>query len=181
MDTTSNLDTATFGAGCFWCVEADFDLVDGVMSTTSGYTGGQKEFPTYREVARKRTGHREAVSIVFDPQKVTYAQLLEKFWPTIDPTDIRGQFCDKGEPYKTAIFFKDQRQEQLARESKAALERSGKLPKPVATDILPASTFWPAEAEHQDYWRKNPLSYTYYRFGCGRDERLRELWGEPPA
>lgn len=178
---TDGLEVAIFAGGCFWCVEADFDEVPGVVGTLSGYTGGHKEFPTYREVARKTTGHLEAVGIVFDPAKVTYAQLLERFWPSIDPTDARGQFCDRGEPYKTAIFYRNEEQERLARASREALERSGKLKRPIVTEILPAKTFWPAEAPHQNYWRKNPMRYTYYRFGCGRDERLEQLWGKPQA
>ena len=168
---------ATFAGGCFWCVEADFDKVPGVISTTSGYTGGRTPNPTYEQVSAKGTGHAEAVEVVYDPQKVSYEQLLEKFWRSIDPTTRDRQFCDSGSPYRTAIFAHDDAQLAAARASLAALEKSKPFKEPIVTTIERAGPFYPAEAYHQDYYLKNPIRYKYYRTSCGRDARLQELWG----
>ena len=172
---------AIFAGGCFWCVEADFDKVPGVLSTVSGYIGGSVANPTYQQVASKLTGHAEAVEVRYDPQRVSYAQLLEYFWRTIDPTDGNGQFCDKGSPYRSAIFALDDEQLRLARESLRALERRKPFAAAIRTEVLPASTFYPAEDYHQDFYRTNPVRYEYYRFACGREARLQELWGKDAA
>jgi peptide-methionine (S)-S-oxide reductase len=167
---------ATFAGGCFWCMEGPFERMPGVFSVTSGYTGGTKSHPTYEEVSAGITGHRESVEVVYDPRKVTYAQLLDTFWHNIDPTDNSGQFCDHGPQYRSAIFFHDAEQKRLAEESKAALQKRFR----VVTDIVPASQFWPAEEYHQDYYKKNPVRYHFYRFNCGRDQRLEQVWGKAP-
>jgi peptide-methionine (S)-S-oxide reductase len=169
---------ATFAGGCFWCVEADFDKVPGVISTTSGYTGGQVANPSYEQVSSKTTGHAEAVEIVFDPSKVSYAQLVEHFWRTIDPTVKDRQFCDAGPPYRTAIYVHDAEQLAAVRASLAALEKRKPFKDPIVTEVVPAGPFYKAEEYHQDYYLKNPLRYKYYRTSCGRDARLRELWGD---
>jgi peptide-methionine (S)-S-oxide reductase len=169
---------ATFAGGCFWCVEADFDKVAGVKSTTSGYIGGTVANPSYEQVAAKATGHAEAVEIVFDPKIVSYAQLLEHFWRTIDPTTVDRQFCDRGSPYRTAIFAHDEAQLAAARASLAALQKSKPFPEPVVTQIQNAGPFYVAEDYHQDYYLKNPVRYSYYRSSCGRDARLKQLWGD---
>ena len=169
---------AIFAGGCFWCVEADFDKVQGVLSTTSGYIGGNVANPTYQQVAGKSTGHAEAVEIVFDPSKVSYAALLEYFWRTIDPTTKDRQFCDAGSPYRTAIFALDSEQLKAGQASLAALEKSKPFSEPIVTQITPASAFYLAEDYHQDYYKKNPVRYQYYRAGCGRDVRLKQLWGK---
>ena len=169
---------ATFAGGCFWCVESDFDHVPGVTRTVSGYTGGLLKNPTYKQVTYGSTGHREAVQIFFDPKKVTYAQLLEVFWRSVDPTDGRGQFCDRGESYETAIYANTPEQKRLAEESKRKLQEAGILKKPIVTPIHTAGAFYPAEDYHQDYYTKNPLRYRFYRFRCGRDARVKELWGD---
>ncbi len=174
----AKLATATFAGGCFWCMEPPFDKVKGVVSTTSGYIGGTKENPTYEEVSRGSTGHAEALQVVYDPSQVTYAQLLDVFWHNIDPLTPNAQFCDKGSQYRSAIFFHDAEQQRLAEESKQQLEVSGRFKKPIVTEIVAASTFYPAEQYHQDYYQKNPVRYRYYRFSCGRDARLKEVWGE---
>ena len=170
-------ETATFAGGCFWCVESDFDKIPGVLSTTSGYTGGTVAKPTYEQVSAKQTGHAEAVQIVFDPARVSYAQLLEKYWRTIDPTTRDRQFCDGGSPYRTAIFANDEAQLAAARASLAALEKSKPFKEPIVTTLERAGPFYPAEDYHQDYYKKNPLRYQYYRTSCGRDARLKQLWG----
>ena len=172
---------AVFAGGCFWCVESDFDKVDGVISTTSGYIGGTVANPSYEQVSAKRTGHAEAVEIVFDPKRVSYAKLVERFWRTIDPTTPDRQFCDAGTPYRSAIFAVDDSQLQVALASRSALEKSKPFKEPIVTQIVPASTFYPAEEYHQDYYKKNPLRYQYYRNGCGRDARLKQLWGSAAA
>ena len=169
---------AVFAGGCFWCTESDFDKVPGVLSTTSGYIGGHVENPTYEDVSYGKSGHIEAVQVRYDSSKISYAQLLEVFWPTIDPITANAQFCDKGPQYRSAIFYGNPQELALAEASKAALERSGKLPGPVVTEILAATTFYPAEEYHQDYHNKNPIRYAYYRNGCGRDARLEQLWGK---
>ena len=169
---------AIFAGGCFWCMEPPFDKLDGVLSTTSGYTGGAEANPTYRQVASGRTGHREAVRIEYDPKRVDYARLLEVFWRNIDPLDRRGQFCDKGPHYRSAIYALDAEQLAAAEASKAALASGDKLKGEIQTEILPAGAFYPAEEYHQDYYTKNPIRYKYYRGGCGRDARLKKLWGD---
>ena len=170
---------ATFAGGCFWCVESDFDKVPGVLSTTSGYIGGTVANPTYQQVSAKSTGHAEAVEILYDPTKVTYEQLLAKFWHSIDPTTKDRQFCDSGSPYRSAIFTHGDEQMAAAKKSLAELEKSKPFKEPVVTQIVPATAFYAAEEYHQDYYKKNPIRYTYYRTSCGRDARLAELWGSP--
>jgi peptide-methionine (S)-S-oxide reductase len=169
---------ATFAGGCFWCVESDFDKVPGVLSTTSGYTGGTVPNPSYSQVSAKTTGHAEAVEIVYDPAKVSYAQLLDVYWHSIDPTTLNRQFCDGGSPYRTAIYAHGPEQLAQAQASKAALEKTKPFPAPIVTEIQLAGAFYPAEAYHQDYAQKNPLRYNYYRSSCGRDARLQQLWGQ---
>jgi peptide-methionine (S)-S-oxide reductase len=167
---------ATFAGGCFWCMEPPFDKLDGVVSTTSGYTGGSKKNPTYEEVSSGGTGHTESVQIVYDPSKVSYAKLLEVYWHNVDPTVANRQFCDVGEQYRTAIFYHGAEQKRLAEETRTEVQK--KLGKTVQTEIAAASTFYPAEDYHQDYYEKNPIRYKFYRSGCGRDARLKEIWGE---
>lgn len=169
---------AVFAGGCFWCSEADFDKLPDVLQTTSGYIGGSIENPTYEEVSSGRSGHFEAVQVRFDPRQTSYAKLLEAFWPSIDPLNGNGQFCDNGPQYRSAIFYLNAEQQRLAEASKNALAASGRFQQPIATQILAATTFYAAEDYHQDYHRKNPLRYRYYRHGCGRDQRLQELWGK---
>ncbi|NJO55480.1 MAG: peptide-methionine (S)-S-oxide reductase MsrA [Rhodospirillales bacterium] len=169
---------AIFAGGCFWCVEADFDKQPGVVSTTSGYTGGKEADPTYRQVASGQTGHTEAVRIVYDPEKISFGRLLDVFWRNIDPLDATGQFCDRGRQYRTAIFYVDDAQKRLAEESKQALETSKRFEAPIVTEVEEAATFYPAEDYHQDFYTKNPLRYQSYRIGCGRDRRLNKLWGD---
>jgi peptide-methionine (S)-S-oxide reductase len=178
MDTpTPQYDIATFAGGCFWCMERPFDEVDGVISTTSGYTGGHKKDPTYKEVSHGGTGHAEAVQIVYDPKKVSYTQLLDVFWHNVDPTNAHGQFCDNGDQYRSEIFYHNEEQRRLAVVSEQDLEKHKRFAAPIVTRITPATTFYPAEEYHQDYYQKNPLRYKFYRFSCGRDQRLEELWG----
>ncbi len=174
----AGLAKATFAGGCFWCVESDFDKVEGVISTTSGYTGGRTVNPTYHDVSAGVTGHAESVEIVYDPKKVTYERLLEHFWHTVDPTVKDRQFCDVGSQYRTAIFYHDEAQKRAAEASKAALEKSKPFAQPIVTEIVQAGPFYPAEDYHQDYYKKNPVRYSYYRNGCGRDARLKQLWGD---
>ena len=169
---------AIFAGGCFWCVESDFDQVSGVISTTSGYTGGTVANPSYEQVSGKHTGHAEAVEVVFDPARVSYEKLVEHYWRTIDPTVKDRQFCDVGNPYRTAIFPVGEAQMKVALASKAALEKTKPFKESIVTEITPASTFYPAETYHQDYYKKNPVRYQYYRLTCGRDARVKELWGE---
>jgi peptide-methionine (S)-S-oxide reductase len=169
---------ATFAGGCFWCVEADFDKVDGVISTTSGYIGGKTANPTYRQVSSGGTGHAEAVEIVFDPAKVSYEKLLQVFWRNIDPVAKNRQFCDSGDMYRSAIFFHGNEQRALAEKSKKDIEASGTFTQPIATELVAASTFYPAEDYHQDYYKKNPSKYSFYRWNCGRDQRLEQIWGK---
>ena len=170
--------TATFAGGCFWCMEPPYDELKGVISTTVGYTGGDTKNPTYGEVSAGETGHAEAIEVVYDPNKVTYSQLLDVFWRNIDPTTPNRQFCDKGSQYRSAIFYHDEGQKLLAEESKKALETSGRFSVPLFTEIVPVSRFYLAESYHQDYYRKNPIRYKVYRYGCGRDRRLKDLWGD---
>ena len=176
----ANTAKAIFAGGCFWCTEADFDKVPGVLSTTSGYIGGKVPNPTYQQVSNNSTGHAEAVEIVFDPAKVSYAQLLEHYWRTIDPTTKDRQFCDSGTPYRSAIFALDAAQLKAAQASLAALEKSKPFADPIVTQVALAGPFYAAEDYHQDYYKKNPVRYQYYRNGCGRDARLKQLWGKAP-
>lgn len=175
------LTKATFAGGCFWCMEPPFDALDGVVSTTSGYIGGQEENPTYEQVSAGATGHAEAVEVVFDPSKVSYESLLRVYWRNVDPTARDRQFCDVGRQYRTAIFAHDDAQKRAAEESKRKVEASGVLKgAEIVTEIVPAGTFWPAEDYHQDYYLRNRFRYKYYRWGCGRDARLEELWASRP-
>lgn len=173
------LATAVFAGGCFWCMEPPFDKLDGVVSTTSGYTGGSVANPTYEQVSAGRTGHAEAVEVRYDPAKVTYTKLLDVFWHNIDPLDAGGQFCDRGSQYRSAIFAGTEEERRLAEQSRD--EVAHRLNKPVATQIVAAGPFYPAEEYHQDYYQKNPLRYHYYRYTCGRDKRLEQVWGGAPA
>ena len=170
---------ATFAGGCFWCMEPPFESLPGVVSVTAGYTGGRKEDPTYKEVSAGWTGHVEAVQVLYDPSRISFERLLDVYWHNIDPTDGTGQFCDHGSQYRPVIFVHDEEQRRLAEASKAALEKSRPFPGPIVVEIVPAATFWPAEEYHQHYHSKNPIRYADYRRGCGRDARLKELWGAP--
>jgi peptide methionine sulfoxide reductase msrA/msrB len=172
------LDTATFAGGCFWCMEAPFEALDGVEKVIVGYTGGDVENPSYEEVSSGNTGHYEAVQITYDPKKISYGELLEVYWRQIDPTDAGGQFADRGSQYKTAIFYHDQTQNELAKKSKLRLENSGKYDKPIVTQILPYKTFYMAEDYHQDYYKKNSDRYGFYKQGSGREDYLKETWAE---
>ncbi len=168
--------TAIFAGGCFWCMEKDFEHVPGVVSTQSGYAGGHTENPTYKNY--DKGGHIEAVQILFDPQKITYDQLLHTFWRSVDPTDANGQFCDRGHAYSTAIFALNDEQLQIAKQSKQDLIENNPLPNPIVTPILTSGTFWPAEEYHQNYYKKASLKYNFYRLNCGRDKKIRALWGK---
>jgi peptide-methionine (S)-S-oxide reductase len=170
--------TATFAGGCFWCMEPPFDKLDGVVSTTSGYTGGHGT-PTYARVSAGGTGHVEAMRVVYDQNRIDYARLLDVFWRNVDPLDAGGQFCDRGDQYRSAIFYETEEQKRLAEQAKVKLDSSGRFDRAIVTAIVPASPFYPAEEYHQNYYQKNPLKYKFYRFNCGRDQRLEELWGEP--
>jgi methionine-S-sulfoxide reductase len=171
---------ATFAGGCFWCVEEAFDAVPGVVSTTSGYTGGRTADPSYQEVSAGGTGHAEAVRVVYDTGVTTYAKLLDAFWRNIDPTDGGGQFCDRGDSYRSAIFTHGEEQRRLAEASKQALAASGRFDEPIATAVVSAEPFYPAEAYHQDYYRKNSVRYKLYKWNCRRAQRLEQIWGEKP-
>jgi peptide methionine sulfoxide reductase msrA/msrB len=175
-DRTSNV--ATFAGGCFWCTEADFEKVPGVVKAVSGYTGGTKENPTYEEASAGTTGHVEAIQVYYDPSKVTYEDLLEYFWRHVDPTDPGGQFVDRGSQYRSVIFYHDEEQRRSAEKSKEALGKSGKFGKPIVTDIVKFTKFYEAEEYHQDYYKKNPIRYKYYRYNSGRDQFLKKVWGE---
>ncbi|MDQ6993026.1 MAG: peptide-methionine (S)-S-oxide reductase MsrA [Mariprofundus sp.] len=172
------LELATFAGGCFWCMEHPFDELPGVISTTSGYIGGDKEQPRYQEVSAGTTGHAEAVEVAFDPAIIHYQQLLDVYWRNTDPTTPNRQFCDMGSQYRPAIFYHSSQQKTLAEKSKAALQQHKPFTGAIVTEIVQASTFWPAEAYHQDYYLKNPLRYKFYRYNCGRDQRLNALWGD---
>lgn len=175
---TDKTDTVIFAGGCFWCVESDFDNVPGVVKTVSGYTGGAIENPTYKIVSAGGSGHLEAVKIAFDPDIVSYQELLDVFWRSVDPTDDGGQFCDRGESYKTAIYVNSPQQRQSAEDSKRLIDASGILKDPVVTPVIDATAFYPSEEYHQDYYTKNPVRYKFYRYSCGRDKRVRDLWGD---
>ena len=178
MKTESkNLKTATFAGGCFWCMESDFEKVSGVVEAVSGYTGGQKQNPTYEEVSAGGTGHAEAVQVTYDPAKITYKELLDVFWRHVDPTDAGGQFVDRGSQYRTAIFYHDEEQKRIAEDSREQMEKSSRFSAPIVTEIVPLTEFYPAEDYHQDYYRHNPLRYRFYRLGSGRDQFLKSTWG----
>jgi peptide methionine sulfoxide reductase msrA/msrB len=178
-DAEKNLSTAIFAGGCFWCVESDFEKLPGVVEVVSGYTGGSGDQPTYEDYAGK--GHVEAVRVVYNPAKVSYKELLDYFWRHVDPTDPGGQFVDRGTQYRSAIFYQDAEQRQVAEESKQALEKSKRFSKPVVTEILPFTKFFPAEAYHQDYYKTHAIKYQYYRWNSGRDQFLQKVWGAPQA
>jgi peptide-methionine (S)-S-oxide reductase len=170
--------SAIFAGGCFWCMEPPYDKLDGVISTTSGYSGGSVPNPTYEQVSAGGTGHAEVVRVVYDPSKLDYQQLLDVFWVNVDPTQVDGQFCDHGDQYRTAIFYADAEQQEVATHSLAELEKSKPFEGDIVTEIAPATVFYPAEDYHQDYYQKNPLRYKYYYWACGRGQRLTELWGD---
>jgi len=178
LPAENRVKTAIFAGGCFWCMEPPFDKIEGVLSTTSGYTGGIENNPTYEEVSSGGTGHAESIRVTYDPAKVDYARLLQVFWHNIDPVAVDRQFCDSGTQYRSAIFYFDEQQRQLAEASKANLEASDLFKRKIATQIVQAGEFWPAEEYHQDYYKKNPIRYKFYRFACGRDKRLEEIWGD---
>ena len=175
-----SLATATFAGGCFWCMEPPFEKLPGVVSVTSGYTGGQEKNPSYREVSSGKTGHVESVQVKYDPTVISYEYLLEVFWRQIDPTDDGGQFADRGKQYRTAIFVQNEQQRELAEASKKELEKSGIFKKPIVTEIRQATAFYPAESYHQDYYKKNPENYKRYRIGSGREAFLQSVWGDRP-
>lgn len=170
-------ETATFAGGCFWSMERPFDHTPGVISATVGYTGGGKTNPSYEDVGTRTTGHAESVEVRYDPAKVSYERLLYIYWHNIDPTQIQGQFCDHGDEYRSVIFYHNDAQKKAAEASKAALVKSGLFKQPIVTEIVPASAFWKAEEYHQHYADKNPVAYNLYRVGCGRDARLKQIWG----
>ena len=174
----ANLKIATFAGGCFWCTESDFEKVDGIVEVISGYTGGSQTNPTYQEVSSGVTGHTEAIQVVYDPDKITYDELLDIFWRHIDPTDAGGQFVDRGSQYRSAIFYHDEEQKRLAEASRDALAASHRFGDPIVTQIEPLGTFYPAEDYHQDYYKKNPVHYNRYRIGSGRDQFLQSVWGD---
>jgi peptide-methionine (S)-S-oxide reductase len=176
--SVTRLEKATFAGGCFWCMEAPFDKLPGVVSVTAGYTGGTVNHPTYEQVSAGGTGHAEAVQIVYDPSRIGYERLLDVFWHNTDPTVVDRQFCDVGSQYRTGIFYHSEEQRLLALKSKEALEKSKPFKGPIVTGITKAGEFYPAEEYHQRYYKKNPIRYQYYRSGCGRDRRLKELWGD---
>ncbi len=176
LAVTSPLDTATFAGGCFWSMERAFDQVPGVVAVTVGYAGGRVPHPSYEQVSTGRTGHLESVQVVYDAQRISYARLVDAFWHDIDPTQADGQFCDHGPEYRTAVFYRDSAERRVAEASLRPLER--RFGKPVTTALLRATTFYPAEEYHQHYYKKNPVNYGLYRVACGRDRRLRELWGK---
>jgi len=177
-EQSNRLETATFAGGCFWCTESDFEKVDGVVEVISGYTGGHNENPTYEEVSSGGTGHVEAIRVLYDPTKISYKELLNVFWRHVNPTDDGGQFVDRGSQYRSAIFYHNEEQKRLAEESRDELANSGRFSKPIVTKILKSSKFYGAEDYHQDYYKKNPIRYKYYRFASGRDQYLKEMWGD---
>jgi len=178
VDAAEKTARATFAGGCFWCMEYPFDKIDGVSKTTSGYIGGHYKNPSYEEITTGGTGHAEAVEVVYDPKKVTYEKLLHVFWRNIDPLVKNRQFCDVGSQYRTAIFYHDEAQKKAAEASRDELNKSKRFNAPIATEIVPATIFYPAEDYHQDYYKVNPIRYHFYRSGCGRDGRLQDLWGD---
>jgi peptide methionine sulfoxide reductase msrA/msrB len=178
QDKPQNTKEAYFAGGCFWCTEADFEKVDGVIEAISGYTGGRLANPTYKQVSKGGTGHVEAVKVIYDPSKVTYEELLEVFWMHVDPTDGDGQFVDRGSQYRSVIFYGNEQEHRLAEASKERLAASGRFEEPIVTDILPLGPFYPAEDYHQDYYKRNPIRYRWYRYGSGRDQFLKKVWAD---
>lgn len=174
----ANLEKAVFAGGCFWCMEEAFEGVEGVVSVTSGYIGGTKADPSYEEVSSGSTGHAEAVEVLFDPARTNYPKLLEVFWRNIDPTTPDRQFCDRGSQYRSAIFTLTELQQRQAEESKRAVEQTKPFREPIVTQIVPATTFYPAEDYHQDFYKRNPIRYKFYKYNCGRVQRLEEVWGK---
>ncbi|HXV68375.1 MAG TPA: peptide-methionine (S)-S-oxide reductase MsrA [Nitrospira sp.] len=170
---------AYFAGGCFWCMEEVFEKVDGVLAVVSGYMDGTVIDPTYEQVSAGRTGHAESVEVIYDPAKASYQQLLDAFWRNVDPLTSNAQFCDHGSQYRSAVFYGTDEEKRLAEESKRALEQSARFSQPIVTQISKASTFYPAEDYHQDFYKKNPIRYKYYKFNCGRAQRLEALWGKP--
>lgn len=177
-ETQKNYAMATFAGGCFWCMEPPFDKLKGVISTTSGYMGGHIDNPSYKQVSRGGSGHTEVMQVVYDPNQISYEKLLKTFWHNVDPTDAGGQFCDRGNQYRTSIFYHNAEQKELAQQSKETLKSDKPFASKIVTPIVAASTFYPAEDYHQDYYQKNPIRYKYYRYSCGRDARLESLWGD---
>jgi peptide-methionine (S)-S-oxide reductase len=175
-----DLETATFAGGCFWSMQRMMDEVPGVITTTVGYAGGQEENPTYAQVSAEITGHAESIEVIFDRTRISYAELVDAFWHDIDPVAVNQQFCDRGSSYRSVIFYRDAEQQRVAEASKQALEASGRFDQPIATEIVPATTFYPAEEYHQKFYLKNPEHYAAYRAGCGRDARLAQIWGTSP-
>ncbi len=169
---------AYFAGGCFWCMEEAFEQVEGVLSVASGYMGGTVVNPTYEQVSAGRTGHAEAVEVIYDPTKVSYQQLLEAFWKNVDPLTPNAQFCDHGSQYRSAVFYATEEEQRLAAASKTAIEQAKQFPAPIVTELVPATSFYQAEDYHQDYYKKNPLRYKYYKYSCGRAKRLEALWGK---
>jgi len=180
-ETRPGLARATFAGGCFWCMEPPYGKIPGVVAVTSGYAGGHVKNPSYELVSMGVTGHAESVQVEYDPARVSYEQLVELYWRNIDPTERNAQFCDHGSPYRTAIFTHDAAQAKAAQDSLAALQKTKPFKEPIVTQIVPAGPFYPAEEYHQDYYKKNPIRYQYYRSSCGRDARLKQLWGDKAA
>jgi peptide-methionine (S)-S-oxide reductase len=173
------LGKAYFAGGCFWCMEEAFEKVEGVLSVTSGYIGGTVANPSYEDVSAGRTGHAESIEVVYDPAKVSYQKLLDAFWRNIDPITPNAQFCDRGSQYRSAIFFQTDEEKRGAEASKQAIEQASRFKEPIVTQVVMASQFYPAEEYHQDFYKKNPIRYKFYKYNCGRAQRLEELWGKP--
>ena len=178
VSAAPKLETAVLAGGCFWCIEADFEKLDGVVDVISGYTGGHLKNPTYKQVSAGRSGHIESVKVIYDANMINYTQILDYFWRHIDPTRDDGQFCDGGPQYRPAIFYLDEKQHELARASKAHIEKDKPFKEPIKVELIKASTFYPAEKYHQDYYKKNSFRYKFYRLSCGRDRRVEQLWGK---
>lgn len=176
---SSNIETAVLAGGCFWCIESDYEKLDGVLDVISGYTGGHVENPTYKQVSSGKTGHIEAVKVTYDADKISYSEILDYFWRHIDPTRNDGQFCDQGPQYRPAIFYQDERQRKQAMASERRVAQTKPFPDPLKVELIQAAEFYPAEDYHQDYYKKNPVRYKFYRVGCGRDARVEQLWGQP--
>jgi len=174
-NSNNNYKTAIFAGGCFWCIESDFEKIEGVIDAVSGYSGGHIKNPSYNQVSSGKTGHVESIKVIYDPQKINYKKLLQVFWHHIDPTDSKGQFVDRGSQYRSVIFYSDEKEKKLIEESKQELEDSGVFKKPIVTDILPASTFYKAEEYHQNFYKKNPIRYKFYRYNSGRDQFLKKI------
>ena len=176
--TEAKLESVVLGGGCFWCIEADYEKLDGVVDVISGYAGGHVKNPTYKQVSAGGSGHIEVVKVTYDANKINYSQILDYFWRHVDPTRDDGQFCDRGSQYRPAIFYQDEAQKKLALASTKQIEQSKPFEQPLKVELIQAATFYPAEDYHQDYYKKNPIRYNFYRFNCGRDARVEQLWGE---